>query len=374
MKYAKRLDDAPLSGIRKMFELAGKDSINLGIGEPDTDPPKEAIEGFCEAARKGLNKYSPTTGLMELRNGIAKHYSKYAKLTGDNVSVTPSGSTALWELSMAFVDKGDEVLVPNPGFVIYGPHVRLSGGKDVPYGLTEGDFQPDIDDIQKKITKNTKMLVVTNPSNPTGATLTEETYKALCDISSDRDITIIADEVYDSYLYEGKHHSFMNRLDNSIVVGGFSKMMCVTGWRLGFIICDSKYIEPLVKAQYYTSASCNMPAMYGALKALPTIEPYLDRTRETFRKRRDLIVKRLNEIDGMHITTPKGAFYAFPSYDQNVKAEELAMQLAGDGLICTPGTAFGTAGEKHLRFSYAANEEKINKGMDILENRMKQLK
>lgn len=217
------------------------------------------------------------------------------------------------------------------------------------------------------------MLVINNPCNPTGGTLTEESFKALCDIASDNDITIMADEVYDSFVYEGKHVSFLSQLDKAVVVGGFSKMMAVTGWRMGFVVSDEKVMDDLIKMQYHVCASPNMPAMYGILNALPTIDSYLEEARKIFKRRRDLIVKRINEIDGMHIDVPKGAFYAFPSYDYDIRSADFAMELVKAGLICSPGSAFGPYGENHLRFSYAADETKINKGMDILSETAKRI-
>ena len=367
MKISRRISEVPMSGIRKMFDLAGPDSINLGLGEPDLAPPSEAIEGMNKAASAGLNKYGPTAGIPELRDAVAKRYSMYGDLKGSNIMITPSGSSALLEITQSMVDPGDDVLIPSPGFVIYGPHAQLAGGSYTEYRLTEGNFQPDIDDIQSKIKPNTKMIVVTTPSNPTGGVLDEQTYKALCDIAADKDITILSDEVYDSFVYEGKHISFMNQLDKAVVVNGFSKMMAVTGWRMGFICANEEVMESLIKMQYHVCASPNMPAQYGILEALPSIEPYLENARSVFKARRDLISKRINEIPGMSIIPPKGAFYAFPSYDLDMPSAELANELARNGLICTPGSAFGKYGENHLRFSYAADELKIEEGMNILE-------
>ena len=367
MKISRRISEVPMSGIRKMFDLAGPDSINLGLGEPDLAPPSEAIEGMNKAASAGLNKYGPTAGIPELRDAVAKRYSMYGDLKGSNIMITPSGSSALLEITQSMIDPGDDVLIPSPGFVIYGPHTQLAGGSYTEYKLTEGDFQPDIDDIQSKIKPNTRMIVVTTPSNPTGGVLDEQTYKALCDIAADKDITILSDEVYDSFVYEGKHISFMNQLDKAVVVNGFSKMMAVTGWRMGFVCANEEIMESLIKMQYHVCASPNMPAQYGILEALPSIEPYLENARSVFKARRDLISKRINEIPGMSIIPPKGAFYAFPSYDLDMPSAELANELARNGLICTPGSAFGKYGENHLRFSYAADELKIEEGMNILE-------
>ena len=374
MKISKRISEVPMSGIRKMFDLAGPDSINLGLGEPDLAPPIEAIEGMNAAATAGLNKYGPTAGIPELRKAVAERFSKYGDITGDNIIITPSGSSALLEITQSMIDPGDNVLIPSPGFVIYGPHAQLAGGTFTEYKLTEGDFQPDTDDIQSKIRPETKMLVVTNPSNPTGGVLSEETYRALSDIAADTGVTILSDEVYDSFIYEGKHHSFMNQLDKAVVVNGFSKMMAVTGWRMGFACASEEIMQALIKMQYHVCASPNMPAQYGILNALPHLDPYLENARKVFKARRDLISKRINEIPGMSIIPPRGAFYAFPSYDMDMKSADLAAELVKAGLICTPGSAFGSFGEGHLRFSYAADESKINAGMDILEKTVAKLR
>ncbi len=374
MQISQRINDIPMSGIRKMFDLAGPNSINLGLGEPDLAPPAEAIEGMNRAASEGRNKYGPTAGIPELRKAVADRFRKYGDITGDNIMITSSGSSALYEITMTMVNPGDDVLIPSPGFVIYGPHAQLAGGTYTEYKLTDGDFQPDIDDIQSKITSKTKMLVVTTPSNPTGGVLNEQSYKALCDIAADKNITILADEVYEPFIYEGKHLSFMNQLDRAVVASGFSKMMAVTGWRMGFICADTSIMDALIKMQYHVVASPNMPASYGVLAALPNIDPYLENARKVYKARRDLICKRINEIPGMHIEPPKGAFYAFPSFDMKMKSADLAAELVKAGLICTPGSAFGKYGEGHLRFSYAADESKINAGMDILESTVKKLR
>ena len=374
MKIASRIADIPMSGIRKMLDLAGSDSVNLGLGEPDLAPPAEAIRGMNEAASSGKNKYGPTAGIPELRNAVAEYFSKYGRIEGSNVMITPSGSTGLLEVTQSMIDPGDRAIVPDPGFVIYKPHAELAGAEAVGYKLTDdGLFQPDIDDIQSKITPNTSMIVVNTPSNPTGGVLTEESKRALCDIARDKGITILSDEVYSEFIYEGKHTSFLDSLDCAVVVSGFSKMMAVTGWRIGFLCAEKETLETQIKMQYHVCASPNMPVMYGVLAAMPNIDPYLENARNVFKKRRDLIVKRINEIDGMSIIPPRGAFYAFPSYEKDIPSVEVAGTLARAGLICTPGTAFGVNGEKHLRFSYAADESKIDSGMDILKNVMEGL-
>jgi len=363
MKISERLQKAPLSGIRKMFDLAAPGSINLSLGEPDVRPPEAAVKGMNDAAAKGMNGYGPTPGIMPLREATASRYG----LGPGNVMITPSGTTALLMIAQSLIDPGDEALIPGPGFVVYGPHTMLSGGRAVEYRLTEGDFQPNMDDIQKKITKRTKLLFLNYPSNPTGGVLNEASFRAIRDITKDKGITVVSDEVYEPFVYGGKHISFISELDNSIIVNGFSKMMAVPGWRMGFVVADPEIIKDLTKMAYHMSACPNMPAQYGILNALPTIDGYLNDVREVYRKRRDLITKRINGIRGLSMSAPKGAFYAFPSFSFGMTSEEFAMELVKENLICVPGSAFGEFGEGHLRFSYAADEHKISMGMDILE-------
>ena len=370
---SERLREAPVSGIRKMFDLAGSDSINLSLGEPDVLPPAEAVKGMNDAAAKGLNRYGPTSGIMPLREAVASRYSKY-KLKSENIMITPSGTTALLMIAQSLVDPGDETLIPSPGFVVYGPHTMLSGGKAVEYKLTENDFQPDVNDIQKKITKRTKAIFLNFPSNPTGGVLSEASFKAIRDIANDKKITVISDEVYEPFVYDGKHISFMSELDNSIIVNGFSKMMAVPGWRMGFVAANGDAVKDLTKMAYHMCACPNMPAQYGILNAMPSIDAYLNDVRKIYKKRRDLITSRIAGIDGMSMSAPKGAFYAFPSFKFKMTSDEFAMDLVKNGLICVPGSAFGKYGEGHLRFSYAADEQKISMGMDILEKVAKKIK
>jgi aspartate aminotransferase len=288
--------------------------------------------------------------------------------------ITPSGTTALMMIAQSLIDPGDEALVPSPGFVVYGPHTMLSAGRSVEYRLTENDFQPDIDDIQRKITARTKAIFINYPSNPTGGTLNEASFRAIRDVAKDKGIVIVSDEVYEPFVYEGKHISFMSELDNAIVVNGFSKMMAVTGWRMGFVAAGKDIIPDLTKMAYHMCACPNMPAQYGILNAMPSIDVYLDGVREIYKRRRDLISSRITNIHGMTMNAPKGAFYAFPKFTFPVTSEEFAMRLVKNGLICVPGSAFGEYGEGHLRFSYAADEHKISTGMDILERTANNMK
>jgi aspartate aminotransferase len=370
---SERLRNAPVSGIRKMFDLAGSDSVNLSLGEPDVRPPEEALRGMNDAALRGMNGYGPTSGIMPLREAVAARYAKYG-LDAANIMITASGTTALMMITQSLIDPGDEALIPSPGFVVYGPHSMLSSGRPVEYKLTEYDFQPDIDDLQKKITKRTKALFINYPSNPTGGVLSEASFRAIRDITADKGITVVSDEVYEPFVYDGGHISFMPELDNSIVVSGFSKMMAVTGWRMGFVAAGKDVITDLTKMAYHMSACPNTPAQYGLLNAMPSIDDYLKNVKDIYKGRRDLITSRINNIDGLTMAAPKGAFYAFPKFSFGITSDEFAMMLVKNGLICVPGSAFGRYGEGHLRFSYAADEHKISMGMDILERTVKDIR
>ncbi|MGE4274657.1 MAG: pyridoxal phosphate-dependent aminotransferase, partial [Candidatus Methanomethylophilaceae archaeon] len=222
------------------------ETINLGLGEPDMAPPSIAVEAMADAARQGFNKYGPSAGIPELRQAIAfLNQRNNPQLQADNILVTPSGTSGLLAITQAFLDPGDEALVPDPGFVLYEPHTILAGAKPRFYGLTEGDFQPDMDSIAEEVSGKTRLIYVNNPSNPTGSTLSQESYRALCDLADDRGIVIVADEVYDRLVYEGEHRSFIDQLDKAVVVNSFSKTMAAPGWRIGYVAADQSLMADL---------------------------------------------------------------------------------------------------------------------------------
>jgi aspartate aminotransferase len=366
--FSKRITSVNPSGVREIFELVGSDAINLGLGEPDYDPPQIAKAALKEALDMGMNKYGPTLGLTDLRESIAQYLQRYyCDMTQDNIAVTAGGTEALMVISQTLYDPGDEVLIPEPGFVLYQPHAVLAGANPISYGLVEEKgFQPDIDEIQELVTDRTKAIVVNSPSNPTGGVLSRENYQALVDIATDNDIWIVSDEVYDNYIYEGEHHSFCQYPERSIVVNSFSKSLATTGWRIGYIAAGEEAITQLSKMHYYTMACPPTPIQYAVLKAMPTMDEFLEEVVPCFDGRRRKMVSMLNEIDGFECMSPKGAIFAFPTYRLDMRSMELAKAIASRGVICSPGVAFGPRGEGHLRFSYAASEEDIEKGLSVV--------
>ncbi|MBA3044451.1 pyridoxal phosphate-dependent aminotransferase [archaeon] len=372
--FAHRMKGIKMSGIRKMFDLAGADAIHLGLGEPDFQPPENVRNALKKAVDDGYNKYGATPGMPELRDAIVEKEKRYRKdLTRGNVVVTAGGTEALMASVFTFIGEGDEVLIPDPGFVLYGPQVRLAGGVPVSYPLfEENDFVPKTEDL--KITKKTKAIVVNSPSNPTGSVIDENTVKAIIDIAEDNNLLIFSDEVCDEIVYEGKHHSFMGKYDNLIYVNSFSKIYAMTGWRIGYVMAKEEYLKEIAKMHYYTMACPPTPIQYAALEALKGPQDYVKKNLEEYRKRRDVIVDEINKIEGFRCLKPKGAFYAFPSFTFNISSEELAMRIAKANVIVTPGTAFGPNGEKHLRLSYANSLENIKKGMEIIGKVVRDIK
>ena len=367
---ARRLLGVEMSGIRKMFELAGKDAVNMGLGEPDFEPAPHIAEALREAVATGKNHYGPTLGLPQLREAIAHRIKDYRgeNVSAENIIVTAGATQALMTLNHTFVDHGDEVLYPDPGFVLYSAQARICGGFPIPYSLTpENKYQPDVDEIQAKITPRTKLIMVNTPSNPTGACMDKETVRAICEIAEDKGVMIVADEVYDFLSYDAPHQSFLSHMDNVIWVNSFSKTYALTGWRMGCIATKKEYVRAIETMHYYTVACPPTPFQWAGVAALEGPQDQAEEMLVTFRKRRDRIASRIRKIRGLHMVKPGGAFYAFPRYDFDIPSQEFALDLAKEGLIGVPGSAFGHLGEGHLRFSYATSLEKIDKGMDLLE-------
>ncbi len=373
---ARRLVGIEMSGIRKMFELAGTDSVNMGLGEPDYNPPEHVVEALHEAASSGKNGYGPSLGLPELRNALANRIQDYwhEDVSSENIIVTAGATQGLMAVTQTFVDHGDEVLVPDPGFVLYDAQTRICGGFPIHYGLRpENGYNPDMDEIQEKITPRTKLWVINTPGNPTGACMSKEEVRAASEIAEDHDIMIVADEVYDFLTFDKPHHSFLSQHDNVIWVNSFSKTYAMTGWRLGCIATKPEYVRAIEKMHYYTVACPPTPIQWAGVAAIEGPQDELEAMKIEFSKRRDHITKRIQAIDGFHMEKPGGAFYAFPRYDFDIKSEDLAVRLAEAGLISSPGSAFGRLGEHHLRFSYACGIEAIDRGMDILADVTKDL-
>ncbi len=358
-----------VSGIRKLFEAAPAGAVNLGLGEPDIQPPKEMIDAFKRALDEGHNKYGPSAGVMELREAIAAHLRKYRRdVSLENVIVTAGATEGMRIACETILGHGDEALVPNPGFIIYGPDVSLAGGRPVEYSLRqENGYLPDLEEIKHLITPRTKAIIVNSPSNPTGTVFCKDMVRAVSEIAKDHKLYVLSDEVYEDYVYEGEHWCFARFHDNTIVVNSFSKSLAATGWRIGYVATSKEIVKQLSKVQYYTLACPPTATQYAVVEGLKVLDTFQAGVLREFRKRRDIAMAKLREVPSFSVSAVMGAFYLFPSYEQRLSSEKFALKILEAGVICAPGSAFGSLGEGHLRFSYANSEENIVRGLDVVK-------
>jgi len=365
---AQRTREVEISGIRKMFEAAPPNSINLGLGEPDFDPAPEVIEALCSAVRGGKNHYGPSAGLPELRDKIAERYREQDPGTArDNVIVTAGGSEGLMTAALAFYDPGSEVLVPNPGFVLYAPHARLAGAVPVPYSLHAArKYLPDIDELEQLVSSRTRAIVVNSPSNPTGAVFPRSVVDQIVAFADHHNLTIISDEVYEEIYYDTPATSFWGRSDRVVVANSFSKTLAMTGWRMGFLVAPRPLAVALAKIHYHILACPSTPGQVAVLAGLSNGSAALEAMVKEFRARRELVTRLLGKMPGVSLVPPQGAFYAFPNFDWSRSSTEVAQALLTRGLITTPGDAFGSLGASHLRLSFAASQKDLRAGLRIL--------
>jgi len=368
------------SGTMKMKELAGqkkkegKKIISFTVGEPDFDTPKHIVEAAKKALDEGKTRYLDAPGLPELREAIAQHAKAENGIPceSSNVLITPT-KQAIFETILATINEGDEVLMPNPAWVTYEPCVQLAGGKAVPVTTTEeNQFRFTPDDVAELITPKTKMILFNSPSNPCGAVETHEDIKGLADLAKDHNLLVLSDEVYEKIVFDGmKHFSIAaepGMMDRTITISGFSKTYAMTGWRMGWLIAPKPIFKGINKIQQHSITHAVSFAQYGGLAAITgTQEPVKMMVKE-FEERRNLIMKLMKEIPSFSCDTPKGAFYVFPRYEGKMNSEEMALYLMDSAEVAmTGGSAFGSAGEKHLRISYATNKKNIQDGMERLK-------
>ena len=364
-KPAKRTRTIELSQIRKMFEITNPNAINLGIGEPDFNVPENIKKAMIQSITDNDTHYTPNKGYIELREEIVKKFKKDngIKTDPENIIVTVGASEALYMCAQAFIEKGDEVILPNPSFLSYEACINLADGKITPVNCKmENEFKLKASDVEEKINKNTKAIILNSPSNPTGAVMEKEDIKSIADLSMDNDFLIISDEIYEKIIYDKKHYSPAKWSDNVITLNGFSKTYAMTGLRIGYLNANEELCEELLKIHQYNIACATTTSQRGALEALRGPQDEVEKMIAEFKKRRNLIVKRLNEM-GYETVNAEGAFYVFPK----IEDENFVQNAAKAGVITVPGAAFGSNGKGHVRMSYANSYENIKKAMNILE-------
>jgi aspartate aminotransferase len=363
-KFAHRVEGIEISGIRKAFEALSGEFFNLGLGEPDFDTPAHIKEAAIQALKSGFTSYTFNKGIEELREAISDKFKRDNNfvVSPEEIMVTSGASEALHIAILSVVEKGDEVLMPNPGFVSFAALTKLAEGKPVGVPLSE-DFTMSAEAVKEKITNKTKVMIINSPANPTGAVESERNIKALVDIANDHHITIISDEVYEHLIYDGLEHISPARFsDEVITVNAVSKTYAMTGFRLGYLAARDEYIEQMLKIHQYIQACASSISQKAALAAITGPQECVAEMRSEFKRRRDLAVEALRAM-GMEFSVPKGAFYIFPQ----VKDEkEFVETLRRKKIIVTPGSAFGSLGKNHVRISYATSFENLKRAFEII--------
>lgn len=374
---AERIARVKESGTMKMKELAGqkkaegKKIISFTVGEPDFDTPKHIVEAAKKALDEGKTRYLNAAGLPELREAIANASKAENAIPCDssNVIVTPS-KHAMFETIMATVNEGEEVIMPDPAWVSYEPATALAGGRAVPVKTTaENEWRVLPDAVAELITPKTKMILLNSPSNPCGSIATKEDIEGIADLAKDHNLVVLSDEVYEKIVFDGnKHHSIAaepDMLERTVTISGFSKTYAMTGWRTGWLIAPKPIFKAISKVQQHSITHVTTFAQYGALAAMVESQEPVNMMVKEFEERRNLVMELLGEIPQLHCDVPKGAFYAFPKFDGTMNSEQMALHLMEKAEVAmTGGSAFGAAGEGHLRISYATSKENIKTGLE----------
>ncbi|MGH4118568.1 pyridoxal phosphate-dependent aminotransferase [Clostridium sp.] len=377
--FSNNVCNVEVSGIRKFFNKVTMvpGAISLTLGQPDFPVPKNIKKAMISAINENKTEYTSNAGIYELRNEISKFLCGTGiDYSADEIVVTVGGSEALLSAFAAFLNFGDKVLVPSPAYPAYESCVKLFGADVVNYNLNS-DFTINFDELNKIINEeNPKLLVVSYPSNPTGAALSCKGRDKLFQILKEKNIYIISDEIYSSLCYE-KYYSLaqINELrDRVILVGGFSKIFSMTGLRIGYVCASTYIMDNIIKVHQYNVSCAPSISQWGAYEGLISCMNDVNNMKVEFEKRSEYVYKRLNEM-GLDVTRPRGAFYIFPSIVKySMKSEEFCDRLLNEGKVAVvPGSAFGLGGEGFIRISYSYSLEMLKEGLDRMEKWLKTL-
>lgn len=370
-----RVVSVPPSGIRRFFDLAAsmKDTISLGVGEPDFKTPYQIRDAAINSLVDGETQYTANRGLIELRLEIAQYLSDRYQLSYDpqkEILVTIGASEAIDLALRAMITPGDEVLVPDPSYVSYAPGVIFAGGVPVPVETRqEDDFRLKPEQLEKCITEKTKLLILPYPNNPTGAIMTKEDLEAVAEVILKHDLMVISDEIYSELVYDGHTHVSFASVDGmyerTVTINGFSKAFAMTGWRVGYACCAEEIISVMNKIHQYAIMCAPRQGQIAAAAALRIGRENgyesIQVMRDSYDRRRRLMVDAFRQM-GLECFEPYGAFYAFPSIRRTgLSSEEFCARLLQEkNVAAVPGNAFGPSGEGHIRCCYATAVDKIN--------------
>jgi aspartate aminotransferase len=372
---SRRLRGVEKSVIRQVFDRARPGSINLGLGEPDLDTPEVIKRAAVRVITEEHNGYTNQAGLRLLRESVAADYPQL-NLTPEQVIITAGSQEALYLALLTLVDEGDEILLPNPGFVAYPTIVRMAGGTPKFYRVPAANgFSFDAEEFRRSLSPRTKVVVAISPSNPTGRALSNADLKAMADALQDSNAFVISDEIYRELYYTDERAASISAFyDRTIVISGLSKSMSMTGWRLGWICGAAGVIRSALVLHGYVTTCASTISQKAALAAWSDeAEEARTETRKTFRERRDhlldLILRRLN----LRAVPPDGAFYTMVDVSGYGSSMQVADAILEQGVITVPGLAFGSESEGFLRVSFCAGLPQLTQGVERIESALKTL-
>jgi aspartate/methionine/tyrosine aminotransferase len=358
----------------RLLEAMGNEIIHLEIGEPDFDTPENIVDAAVRAMRDGHTHYTPASGIMEVREAVARYVTATTGVdtSAFNVVLTPGSKNLIHFALLSLVEPGDEVLVPDPGYPNYASLTTFVGATPVPVPMREERrFRLDIEELRSLVTDRTRMIVLNTPANPTGGCLTADDVRAISELAMERDLVVISDELYSRLVYEGEHvspYAVPGMAERTVLVDGLSKAWAMCGWRLGMGVMPVELARRMDTLMINTSSCAASFTQLAAVEALtsPLSDAAVDAMREDFRTRRDLLVEGLNRIAGIRCHRPAGAFYVFPNVEGTGWSErELAHSLLHHaGVAVLPGTAFGEHGAGFLRLSYANSVANLERALD----------
>jgi len=385
-KISSQIDGQPMFKLLdkiKKLESDGKDIIHFEIGDPDFDTPKNISDATIDALKNGNTHYVSSFGLVEFRQKIREYIEKSRgfKPTLEQVLVTPGANIVIFYAINCLVDPGEEIIFPDPGFPTYSAAVKMCNASPVRIPLLESnEFRMNPDDIEKSITKKTKMIIINSPQNPTGSVMTKDEIKATYEIAEKHDLFLYSDEIYSKLIYDNNKYSspsiFDKCKDRTILADGFSKAYAMTGWRLGSVVGPSDIIEKM-QLLLETTSSCVPPFIQKAgIEAIDGDQTFHEYMHNEYRKRRDLIVRELNSIESINCVMPGGAFYVFINIKKtNMTSEQFCDYILEDANVAIlPGTSFGRFGEGYVRMCYAVKQELIVDAVERIRNSVKKLK
>jgi aspartate/methionine/tyrosine aminotransferase len=356
------------------LQRQGKDVINLGIGQPDFQTPGHIVEAAIKALRDGHHGYTPSNGILPLREAVAKdlHRRHGVEVDPGHVVIMPGGKPTMFFAILMFGTPGTEIMYPDPGFPIYRSMIQYTGAKPVPIALREGNgFAFSAEEVLAQITPKTSLIIINSPGNPTGGAVPEEEVrKLIAGLAKHPHVAVMSDEIYSQMLYGGrKHESFLKYpeiRDRLIVLDGWSKTYAMTGWRLGFSVWPKALVEHVVRLCVNSHSCVNAPTQFAGIAALEGPQDAVHQMVQAFDERRRVIVPLLNQLPGFTCVDPGGAFYAFPNITgTGLSARELQNKmLETAGVATVAGTSFGIHGEGYIRFSYANSTENIKRAVE----------